>query len=119
MPQKAGNQPATTQKRPFATRWEIAKGGIGMIDKTIYIVTKSATNELIVKPSDEKEKRWKGKTATKPELVFVYDGKVWSNGVPDGFDLSKSVVVSFEGSKARFFDFRVMSGGYYERILSE
>jgi hypothetical protein len=30
--------------------------------------------------------------------------------------LSKAVVVSFEESKIRFFDFQTMSGGYFDRI---
>ncbi len=74
-------------------------------------------NELVVKPTEETEDRWKGKSATKTEVAIVYGGKVWSpHAIPDGFDLSKAVVVSFEGSKIRFFDFQTMSGGYYDRI---
>ena len=104
----------------FANRWELSKGGIGMVNKNLYIVVKSAKNdrnELIVKPTEETEQRWKGQSATKTEVAIVYEGKVWSSeAIPDGFDLSKAVVVSFEGNKIRFFDFQMMAGGYYNRI---
>jgi hypothetical protein len=101
----------------FATRWQLSKGGIGMVNKNLYIDVKSAVNELILKPEEDKEERWKGKSATNAEVTIVYVGRVWSSrDLPDGFDLSKAVVVSFETDKIRFFDFQAMSGGYYERI---
>ncbi len=104
----------------FATRWQLSIGGIGMVNKHLYIVVKSGKserNELVVKPTEDTEERWYGKNVTKAEVVVVYEGKVWSSQtLPDGFDLSKAVVVSFESDKIRFFDFQVMSGGYYERI---
>jgi hypothetical protein len=54
---------------------------------------------------------------TKAAIAIFYEGKVWSpEAIPAGFDLSKAVVVSFERSKIRFFDFSVMAGGYYNRI---
>jgi hypothetical protein len=106
----------------FATRRYWSKGGIGMVNKNLYIVVKSAkndTNELIVKPTEETEERWKGKNVTKAEVVFVYEGKVWApQSLPDGFDLSRAVVISFEGEKIRFFDFQATVGGYYDRISS-
>jgi hypothetical protein len=104
----------------FATSRCFSKGGIGIVNTRLYIVVKSSkgdSNELIVKPTGETEERWKGKSVTKAEIAFVYEGKVWSpQGVPDRFDLSKAVVVSFEGDKIRFFDFQAMAGCYYERI---
>lgn len=106
----------------FADRRELSKGGIGMVNKNLYIVVKSAKNdrnELIVKPTEETEVRWTGQSVAKTEVAIVYEGKVWSlQAIPDGFDLSKAVVVSFEGSKIRFFDFQKMAGGYYDRIDS-
>jgi hypothetical protein len=108
------------ERDAFATRWELSKGGIGMVNKNLYIVVKSAKNdrnELVVKPTEETEERWKGKSVTKAGVAFVYEGKVWSpETLPKRFDLSKAVVVSFEESKIRFFDFQTMSGGYFDRI---
>jgi hypothetical protein len=70
-----------------------------------------------VKPTEETEERWHGKSVTEAEVAIFYEGKVWSSQrLPDGFDLSKAVVISFESGKVRFFDFQTMSGGYYERI---
>lgn len=107
----------------FATRRALSKGGIGMVNRNLYIVVKSTQNdrnELIVKPTEETEARWKGKSVIKAEVAIVYEGKVWSpEAVPDGFDLSRTVVVSFEQSKIRFFDFHAMAGGYYDRIKSQ
>jgi hypothetical protein len=58
--------------------------------------------------------------ASKPEVVIVFSGKVWEPGhLPKGFDMSKAVIVSFEGYKIRFFDFHRRAGGYYARIPSE
>jgi len=107
------------QRDSFATRcW--SKGGIGIVNKNLYIVVKSAKNdrnELIVKPTEETEERWKGKSTREVEVAIVYERKVWSSGaIPDGFDLSKAVVISFERSKIRFFDFQMMAGCYYDRI---
>ena len=97
----------------FATNRCFSKGGLGIVNTSLYIVVKSAKNELRF---GEKE-IWSGLDASKPEFVAFFDGKVWeAPSLPKGFDLSKSVVISFEGDKVRFFDFQEMSGGYYERI---
>lgn len=119
--QDAKNHSAAKEKEMFATRWMPSKGGIGMVNKSLYIVVKSAKgdrNELVVKPTEETEQRWEGQSVGKTEVVVFYKGKVWSGpqGLPDSFDLSKAVVVSFENDKVRFFDFQAMDGGYYERI---
>jgi hypothetical protein len=117
--QDTKNQDAA-DRDSFATRLELSKGGIGMVNRNLYIVVKSTKNdrnELIMKPTEESEERWKGKSVTKAEVAIFYEGKVWSpQAIPDGFDLSKAVVVSFERRKIRFFDFPVMAGGYYNRI---
>lgn len=106
------------KKHTFATNFYVSKGGIGIVDRDLYVVVKSGLNELILKPDNgTEEQRWKGKSATEHEVVFVYAGKVWpSSRLPDGFELSKSVIVSFEGDKVRFFDFEGSAGGYYDRI---
>ncbi len=97
-----------------ATRF-FSKGGIGIIAKgSLWVDVKSASNELIYGTARD---RWRGLEAPKTELVIFFEGKIWSTqNLPDRFDLSKSVVVSFETDKVSFFDFQEMSGGYYERI---
>jgi hypothetical protein len=97
----------------FATNRGWSKGGLGIVNTSLYIVVKSAKNELLF---GEKES-WSGQDASKVEIVVFFENKVWvPQSLPRGFDLSKAVVVSFEGKKIRFFDFQAMSGGYYERI---
>ena len=97
----------------FATNRCLSKGGLGIVNTSLYIAVKSAKNELLFGEKDT----WSGLDASKPEVAVFFENKVWAPAsLPKGFDLSKSVVVSFEGDKIRFFDFQTMSGGYYERI---
>jgi hypothetical protein len=106
---------ATEERKMFATTRCLSKGGLGIVNTSLYIAVKSARNELLF---GEKE-RWSGFGAANPEVVVFFENRVWvPENLPKGFDLSKAVVVSFEGSKIRFFDFQMMSGCYYERIGS-
>ena len=48
-------KPPTEQKDWFATRRAFSKGGIGIVNKHLYIVVKSASddrNELVVAPTE-------------------------------------------------------------------
>jgi hypothetical protein len=106
---------AAEAKKMFATNLCLSKGGLGIVNTNLYIAVKSARNELLF---GQKE-TWSGSDASEAEIAVFFAGKVWalqSEMLPKGFDLSKAVVVSFEGDKVRFFDFQTMSGGYYERI---
>lgn len=128
-PQAVSQGDATKEKGMFATTRYLSKGGIGMISEELYVVVKSSTkdrNELIVVPpghlgQDQSapvpETRWKGKGVTEAEVAIFFQGKVWSSqALPDRFDLSKAVVISFEGDKIRFFNFQAMAGGYFQRL---
>jgi len=89
-----------------------AKGGIGLIKEQLYIDLISDRNELILPDG----KRWVGQNASTPEVILYFKHRMWSlQALPEDFDLSQSIVVSFESSKVRFFDFVEMSGGYYKR----
>ena len=113
--QSAGKRDAAGDARMFATNRCYGKAGLGIIDERLYIRLWSAKNELRYGVKET----WHGLDASKPEIAIAFDGKIWSpQTLPDGFDLSKAVVISFEGSRARFFDFRRMSGGYYERTIN-
>jgi hypothetical protein len=88
------------------------KGGFGFIREGLYIDVDSAKNELRLNGKNT----WTGKDRGTKEVVFVFEGRIWPPpSLPDGFDLSKVVVISFEGSIVRFVDFDKMSGGYYRR----
>jgi len=97
-----------------------SKGGLGIVNTNLCLVTKSATNdanELLLVRTDEPDLTWKGESITKAQVVVFYEMQIWSKeNLPAGFDLSKSIVVSFEKDKIRFFDFQEMFGGYYPRL---
>jgi hypothetical protein len=106
----------TTPKSVVATNRCFAKGGIGVVQKGLYIDLKSPSNKLLL----EAGKSWTGKGRDDREVVVVFDGRVLSErSIPDGFDLSKSIIVSFEGEKVRFFDFANSLGGYYQRETAD
>ena len=101
------------------------KGGVVVINPYLNVVVRSSSddrNELFLVTADGKEQSWKGKSVTKPEVVIVYEGKVYEDSgwfspdLPDQFDLSKAVVISFEKNKVQIFDFQEMRGGYHERM---
>jgi len=107
------NKPnVATQPLSYSSNECFAKGGIGVIRTDLYVDVKSGRNELVLGAG----KRWIGHGATAPQVIVFFQQKIWSpQALPDGFDLSKAVVVSFESDKVRFFDFDNMSGGYYRR----
>lgn len=110
--QGAESHGAAKESDMFATNEFFAKGGIGIISNNLYIVVKSAKNELVLSAGE----KWVGLEASRPEVVIFFEGKICSlQAMPHGFDLSTAIVISFEGNKVRFFDFHKMSGGYYKR----
>ncbi|MGE5112131.1 MAG: hypothetical protein ACM3JB_14810 [Acidobacteriaceae bacterium] len=91
------------------------KGGIGIVNARLFVVTKTPYNEIILRPTnDGPEHRWRGKTAAEAQLVFIHEGEVWEReALPRNFDLAKSVVISFEREKIRIFSFQDEKGCYY------
>ena len=96
---------------PVSVNECFGKGGVGIISTSLYIDLRSERNQLILTEG----RKWNGQDATLSETVIVFNGKVWQNGTPNGFDLSKATVVSFEKDRVRFFDFNRMEGGFYRR----
>ena len=111
---KGANEPPLKKEvYMFATMRLISKGGIGIINENLFIIAKSAKNELSLKDGRD----WTGQAAEKRELVIVFQDRVLSPiNLPKDFDLSKAVVVSFEGDIIRYFQFDTMEGGYYNRL---
>ena len=109
-PQNAST--GTAGKDVVGTNQCLAKGGIGIIRQDLYIDLKSPVNKLLLSEG----RSWSGKSRHDPELVIFFGGRIWrTQMIPEDFDLSKSVIVSFEGETIRFFDFAETSGGYYRR----
>jgi hypothetical protein len=72
---------------------------VGIIRENLYIDLKSENHALILNDGQ----RWNSTIAPKPEVVILFDNKVWSpQALPEPFDLSDAVVVSFEATKVRF-----------------
>jgi hypothetical protein len=96
----------------FAANELIAKGGIGIVKPNLYIDVKSAKNELRLKEG----RMWIGRDAKAAEVVFFFADTIWlPQKLPQGFDISQAIVVSFETDRIRFFDFSKLSGGFYRR----
>ncbi|MGP8250875.1 MAG: hypothetical protein ACLQHF_02510 [Terracidiphilus sp.] len=99
-------------KNVVATNKCYPKGGLGIVRKDLCIDLKSPVNRLLL----DAGKSWSGKGRNDPELVIFFQGQVWpAQSTDGGFDLSKSIIVSFEGEEIRFFNFANSSGGYYKR----
>jgi hypothetical protein len=110
--QTVTNSTGRTAENVISTNECVAKGGVGIVNAHLYINLKSAKNELLLDGGGI----WADQPRETAEVVFFFENRVWSTGaVPQGFDLSKVIVISFEGSFVRFFDFGNMSGGYYRR----
>ena len=118
---QAVGQPASATKvvpvdSSFATNRCYSKGGIGIIHTGLYIDLKSTKNELRLTGTN----KWTGENAPLAEVVFFFQNRVWSSkALPQGFDISHAIIVSFEIDKVRFFNFGKMSGGYYLRMKPE
>jgi hypothetical protein len=107
-----------SRKEKDVLRWDqcLSKGGFGVIREGLYIDVDSAKNELRLNGRNT----WTGKDAGTKEVVFFFEDRIWSpQSLPNRFDLSKSVVISFEGKLIRFFEFDKLSGGYYKRRPAE
>jgi hypothetical protein len=97
----------------FAANRCVSKGGIGALGEKLYVDLKADRNELRLRGGN----RWRGKAVPTTELVFFFENRVWARqSLPPSFDLSRAVVVSFEGQRVRFFDFGKMRGCYYDRF---
>jgi hypothetical protein len=114
---QGGNKPSMSKdKNTFATNVFWQKGGLGVIHPNLHIVLNADKNKLLLAGSDN----WIGQGASTPEVAIFYQGKIWSSqALPNGFDLAKAIVISFEAEKIRFFDFGEMTGGYYKRLKQE
>ncbi len=114
--QKTMKAPSTL---PFSTSRCFSKGGLGIINPNLFVLVKTNENELYYGSGGRAPNDWKGKTASESELVVFYDNRVWSvPQLPDRFDLSQAVVISFEHDKVRFFSFPSMDGCYYQRFTN-
>jgi hypothetical protein len=110
--QSAKSLDATKEAITFATNKCYSKAGLGIISGDLYIRVVTDKNELLFGSRES----WSGLDSSQREIVVFFDNRVWpARSLPKRFDLSRAVIVSFEGDKVRFFDFRDMTGCYYAR----
>jgi len=91
----------------------LIKGGLGVIYNRYYIQIKSETNSILING-----KEWRGLAKSEKEIVFIFkDVVLKSDALPLDFELSKSILVSFEGRRISFFDFNTFRCGNYFREM--
>lgn len=86
----------------------MAKGGIGVINKTCYISLRDKENVLTISG-----RRWEGKKSSEQQIVFINENKVFEN--VNNKDLSKTTIVIFTEKEVRFIDLSTFTGGKYRR----
>ncbi len=118
--QKLGQHEGAKAMHGETFRWEMTVGRLGIINSHLYVVTRSEPTEqntIIIKPTDTSEERWYGKNIAVYQVVFFYKGKIWSpESLPEGFDMSEAIMISFEKEKIHIFDFSANRGMYYARL---
>ena len=92
------------------------KGGIGIINHDIFVVTKSKQNAVLW-DHDGSRHTWTGRSAEHTETVVLSSAGV----VP--FSLRclglHSVVIHFTPSRIYYYDISLLSGGHYLRWLED
>ena len=88
------------------------KGGLGIVDRDVYIDLRSPTNALILADGD----RWTGRSRGSGQVVLLWNGApVTQEELPRDFQIEKSVLISFERGRVAFVDFPARGSGYYKR----
>jgi len=88
-------------------------GGAALINPQLYILIEDDKNELLLGKEHDK---WTGASREIKQAVIVFQNKVVDpQKLPADFDLSKSIMISFQVDKAYFFDFNTFIGAYYPR----
>jgi hypothetical protein len=118
----AAKEARCTECVGFAENEVWVKGGIGTLGDGIYVAINSPNNEVIVQgpPATAtgglSQMRWTGRPAGQREVVVIFERKVWGwSELPSTFDMSRAMLVSFEASRVRFFDFAEARGAFFKR----
>lgn len=86
----------------------IAKGGVGVVDRSVRIILRSPRNSL-----DIDNVRWDGNASSESQVVLIEDRRVVrSESVSD---FSRLKMVLFSKDEVRFIDFSSNTGGRYRR----
>lgn len=97
---------------PLSQAKYVPHGGMGVISDSIYIVVQSDKNELLL----PKGQRWIGSSRSTMQRVCISGNTVYEDAARWGqLPLDRTIMVSFEGDRIYFFDFKNVRGGFYER----
>lgn len=89
-----------------------AKGGLGIVNAEVYIDLRSRSNELVLKNGT----RWTGREREAAQLLILWKNMPVAEGeIPADFELTKSILVSFERARVTFVDFQAGRSGFYTR----
>jgi len=76
---------AVAAKKLLEENVAMSKGGVGIVNTHLYILTKSTKNELLL---GDDHKRWTGLPQTKPQVVIYYQNQVYTaDQLPINFNL--------------------------------
>ena len=104
---------AAVVAKDFKINRAMSVGGVGVVGDNVYVVTKGDQNKAIYGADG---KRWAGKSKLQNQVIYIVDGSVFEgNNLPENFDISRAILISFEKERIRFLDFNTFMGGFYER----
>jgi hypothetical protein len=107
-------QTAESVKKYLEENVAYSQGHVGIINPQLYIVTASDKNELLL---GDNHLRWTGLPKTERQVVLFFQGSVYSpDKLPPNFALTGAILISFEGSKIKFFDLAGNQIGFYRRL---
>jgi hypothetical protein len=97
----------------FARQICTRKAGVGQLNGSIFILLARTEKNEIITPKRDK---WVGLNRDQNEAVFVFNDTIFhGNALPKDFELTKSILISFEGDIVRFFNFQSFAGGLFFR----
>ena len=90
-----------------------SKGRVGIVSGDVFIAVEAEKNTLLLGKHNQE---WVGADKNTKQTVLVFhEAVVDQNNLPKDFELSGSILISFEIKKVIFFDFSTFQGGYYLR----
>lgn len=104
---------AAAMAEAFKSSQCVPKAGTALVSGDVYIALNREMNTLWL---GEHHLEWVGAEKKTKQAVLVFHEKVMDqNNLPKDFELSGSILISFEENKVSFFDFSSFQGGYYLR----
>jgi hypothetical protein len=114
MRSSASEEPIPKVKAELEENCCISKGGVGIINPDVYVVTDSEKNEIIL---GKNHKLWLGLSRDKPQTMIVLGDQVIDpNDPPKSYRLENAIIISFEAQRIKFLDLGGKQAGFYPRF---